>query len=349
MDRSRFALQVVALQPTGPLRARYEQLGVPVTYVPIPNLFSPRTVLEGFRLARWLRREAIDVFHSHDVYCNIFGAPWARVAGVPAVVESRRWWGSVPRKGLLTINRLTYRCAHCVTANSPSIARLLVEVDRVSSNRVRVVPNFVDDGAFEPMSEANRRAFLTELGVPSDARVVGVVARLAAVKDHATLLQAVALLRPRWPKLWVVLVGDGETRDSLQADAARLGIHDRVIFAGHQPHNPNLHSLFEISVLCSVDEAFPNSVIEAMAAARPVVATAVGAVPDAVVPGVTGLLVPRAAPRELALALEEILESPDLGLAMGAAGQARAREHYSERPAVASLEALYEELVSANA
>jgi glycosyltransferase involved in cell wall biosynthesis len=349
LDRSRFAVQVVALQAAGPLRARYEEAGIPVRHTPIPNLFSARTVREGIRLAGWLRREAIDVFHSHDVYGNIFGAPWARVAGVPAVVESRRWWGSVPRKGLLTINRFTYRCAHCVTANSPSIARLLVDTDGISPERVRVIPNFVDESAFEPMPEADRRGFLTAFGVPSDGLVVGVVARLAEVKDHATLLQAVALLRPRWPKLWVLLVGDGESRLSLQAEVERLGLQDRTVFAGHQPHSPNLHSLFDVSVLCSVDEAFPNSVIEAMAAGRPVVATAVGGVPDAVVPGVTGLLVRPAAAEELASALDDVLASPDLGREMGAAGQARAREHHSEGTVVASLEALYEELTGPDA
>jgi len=349
LDRARFAVQVISLQSEGPLRARYEAAGIPIRPMPISSLFSLQTIRQGIRLAGWLRREAIQVFHSQDVYSNIFGAPWARMAGVPAAVQSRRWWGSVPRVGLLKCNRFAYRLAHCITANSPSVARLLVDADGVSPSRIHIIPNFLDESAFEPMAETRRHQLLASFGIPTDAAVVGVVARLTAVKDHETLLRAVGLLRPRWPKLKVLLVGEGECRTSLEAEARRLGIQDAVIFAGHQPHVPNLHSLFDVSVLCSLDEAFPNSVIEAMAAARPVVATAVGGIPDAVESGVTGLLVRPAIPEDLADAIHELLAGRELAQRMGMTGQARARERYGERTVIASLEALYIELVSAHA
>ena len=349
LNPSRFAVQVIALQPSGPLRARYEEAGIPVWPMPISALFSFQTITQGLRLARWLKRERIQVFHSHDIYSNIFGATWARLVGVPVVIQSRRWWGSVPRMGLLALNRYTYRLAHCVTTNSPSVARLLEFEDGVPRGRIRVIPNFVDDSAFEPMAEAKRRDFLTAFGIPPDAAVVGIIARLAAVKDHLTLLRAVGLLRPRWPRLRVLLVGDGECRGSLEAEANLLGIQDIVVFAGHQPHVPNLHSLFDVSVLCSVDEAFPNSVVEAMAAGRPVVATAVGGIPDAVESGITGLLVRPGAPEELAHALDELLRNPELAGRLGRTGREWAREHYAEQTVIAALEALYVESVSDHA
>jgi glycosyltransferase involved in cell wall biosynthesis len=160
------------------------------------------------------------------------------------------------------------------------------------------------------------------------------------------LLKAASLLRERWPDVWYLLVGDGESRADLIAEACDLGLGDRVVFAGQQPHEPNLHHLFDVSVLCSRNEAFPNTVIEAMAAGTPVVATAVGGVPDAVEDGVTGRLVRASDPDQLAGVLEELLADPGVCQSLGAAGQACARDRYVPSRALSELEALYERLIA---
>jgi glycosyltransferase involved in cell wall biosynthesis len=167
------------------------------------------------------------------------------------------------------------------------------------------------------------------------------------VKDHATLLQAAARLAPRWPELRVVLVGDGECRHALESVARTLGLERRVHFAGRLPNEPNLHHLFDVSVLCSVSEGFPNSIVEAMAAARPVVATNVGGVADAVTDGETGLLVPPSNPERLAATIDELLLDPARRRALGAAARERARSRYRAAAVVASLEALYDRLLGA--
>ena len=346
LDKARFDLRVVTLQKDGPLLARYERAGIPVRHLPIPGLHSPGTVRQGIRLARWLRKERIEVFHSHDVYCNIFGAPFAWCAGIRAIIESRRWWDSLPRPGLRFANRLACRFASCVVANSPSVARLVEVADGIPRSRIQVIPNFVEERAFESMETAKRAELLKKFGIPPDAIIVGVIARLAPVKDHATLLEAGSILCERWPDVYYLLVGDGESRQDLMAKAGNLGLGHRVVFAGQQPHEPNLHHVFDISVLCSRDEAFPNTVIEAMAAGTPVVATAVGGVPDAIEDGVTGRLVPVSDPGHLATVLEELLARRDQREALGAAGRARARERYTPNQALSELEALYQRLVA---
>src|SRR6185503_4941838 len=173
---------------------------------------------------------------------------WSRLAGVPVVIASRRWWDEVPRRALRTVNGWAYRCADSVIANSATVADLLVQHDGVPARRVTVIPNFVDERAFTPPSSEARQAFFAELGVPADAIVVGCIAGLRPVKDHASLLHAAAGLVRRWPPLRLVLVGDGEARDPLRALAARLGIADRVHFAGTRPNDPNLHHLFDVSI-----------------------------------------------------------------------------------------------------
>jgi glycosyltransferase involved in cell wall biosynthesis len=241
-------------------------------------------------------------------------------------------------------NRAAYRLAHRVVGNSPSVSRLVETEGRVPPARVVTIPNFLDARAFEPISPQERCRLLAELEVPTGAFVVGIVARLSAVKDHAMLLRAVAAIRPSHPDIHCVVVGDGPERERLAALADTLGIREGVHFAGQRPQFPNLHHLFDVSVLCSTSEAFPNSVLEAMAAARPVVATAVGGTPDAVRDGLTGILVPPGDSDRLAAALRLLYADGDRRAAFGTAGRDGARSGYGEEAVIAQVETLYRQL-----
>ena len=141
-----------------------------------------------------------------------------------------------------------------------------------------------------------------------------------------------------------MLVGDGSERVALESLAGELGIGEAVTFAGTRPHRPNPHHLFDLSVLSSISEGFPNSVVEAMAAARPIVATRVGGTPDAIADGVTGVLVPPRDPAALAAGISRMLERPEEAAQMGAAAREAARTSYSQAAVMARLLSLYEEL-----
>jgi glycosyltransferase involved in cell wall biosynthesis len=142
-----------------------------------------------------------------------------------------------------------------------------------------------------------------------------------------------------------VLVGEGAERDALGKLAQSLGLQERVVFAGRRPHTPSLHWLFDISVLSSRGEGFPNSIVEAMAAGRPIVATRVGGVPDAVTDGVSGLLVAPGSPEELAGALARILEDGALGARLAAAARDSARQRFAAGAVIPRLEAAYGSLI----
>jgi glycosyltransferase involved in cell wall biosynthesis len=261
------------------------------------------------------------------------------------VIASRRWWHSLPRRAHAIGNSIAFRLAHRVVANSPSVAASLRDSERLRADRIAIVPNFVDDAAFEPLSPAVRDAMRREIGVPARALVVGIVARLNVVKDHASLIRAASQLADGRPELHVVIVGEGELRAPLEALASELGVASRVHFTGLRPNEPNLHHLFDVSVLCSLSEGFPNTIVEAMAAGRPVVATAVGGNVDAIVPGETGLLVPPSQPQALAAAIDRLLAEPAERRRMGEAGRLRARAHYHRGQVIPGLESLYESLV----
>jgi glycosyltransferase involved in cell wall biosynthesis len=345
LDRRRFDLSVVCIRPDGPLLARYGAAGIPVFPLPMRSMIGAGAVRQAVRLVRHLRRQRAEVVHSHDAYTSVFATVCARLAGVPGIIASRRSWHSPHLQGrIMRANRAAYRLAHRVVGNSPSVSRLVETEGRVPAIRVVTIPNFLDPRSFEPIAPEERRRLLAELDVRAGAFVVGIVARLSAVKDHATLLRAVASLRAEHADVHCVLVGDGPERERLATLAATLGISNAIHFAGYRPQLPNLHHLFDVSVLCSTSEAFPNSVLEAMAAAKPVVATAVGGTPDAVSDGVTGLLVPPGDPEGLAAALRALYDDGTRRASLGEAGREAARAGYSEEAVIAQVETLYAKL-----
>jgi len=276
--------------------------------------------------------------HTHDVYANIWGVPTGRLAGA-RVLASRRWWKRTPRRGLLAANRLAYQFAHCVLANSPAVSDMLRRDESVPSHKIVTIPNFLEPAAFVRRSAPLVAAARHALGLPTDVLLVGVVARLAPVKDHATMLRAIALL-PADVRLQVAIVGDGPDRAALEQMATELGIRSRVHFLGELPSRPTAHELFDISVLCSLSEGFPNSVLEAMAVERPVIATRVGGVADTVTHEVSGILIAPGDAAALAAALTRVAADHALRARLGAAAR-DAATHYAEDRVVAQLTALY--------
>ena len=337
-------LQVALLGSDGPLHERYAALDVPVHPFPIDSLYGASAVRQGRAFAAFCRAGGVDVLHCHDAYSNVFGSIWGRAARVPGIIVSRRWWATHNNAKLRIANRLAYRLASRVLANSASVGASLVRDEGVAQRRVVVVPNFVEAEAFDPPSPGARAALRAAFGLPASGRVAGIVARLDPVKDHATLIRAFALLGARLPDLHLAIVGDGPCRGALEALAAELGPAGRIHFAGMRPNRPNPHHLFDVSALTSLSEGFPNSVVEAMAAARPVVATDVGGMRDALLDGITGRLVPAGDAAALADALARVLEDPAGSEAMGRAGRARAEALFSAEPVIAGLLSLYGEL-----
>ena len=346
LDRTRFEPIVLTLDEHGPLIEHYREASVPVVAFGMPNLYGVQALREAMRLALFLRRARIDIVHAHDLYANLFVTLPSRIARVPSLLLSRRWETFSKTKHRIA-NRFAYKFAKQVLANSPSVARSLTSSDRVGAHRITVVPNFVDEVMFDaPVHQ--RAPLLDELGIPQDARVVGIIARLDPIKEHETLLHAASRLMIRWPTLHIVIVGDGERRKPLEQLCAALGLRDRVHFAGFRPNVPNLNHAFDVAVLCSRSEGFPNAIVEAMAAGRPVVASAIPGNADAVIHGETGLLAPAGDAAAFAKAIDTLLGDCSLAQRMGDAGRRRAHLQFNAQHAVSLVEELYESLIESH-
>ncbi len=344
LDPAVFDVSFLCLQPDGPLRQRLDDAGIPVRGIPVPSVVGRTAFQRGREIRRFVRAERVDIVHAHDPYANILAVPWARLAGRAGVIASHRWWKQVHRRKIAIANRVAYRFAHRVLANSESVGELVVREEGVSRGRVVVIPNFVEEEAFQPLSPDRRASLRERMGVGAGDVVVGIVANLYPVKNHEMLLRAAARLTAEWPAVRFVLVGDGEERARLADMAQGAGILDRVSLPGRISHEPGLSGLFDVAVLTSREEGFPNFVVEAMAAGRPVVATAVGGVPDAVVPGETGYLV--AVDDDIALAdgLGRLLADPSLRERLGRAGAEVARKRYHVDVVMERLRSLYQGL-----
>lgn len=349
IDRSRFDLSIVTLNDEGALRDRVGRLGLPVKAFSFPRLNSFAALDQAARVVHWLRRTQPDVVHSHDRYTNLFVTPCARLAGVPLIITSRRWWTAMPHWIYGKGNNAAYRMSHRIIANSARVARLMSDREGIPAARIVTLPNFLDDEAFEALPNEARLLARRSFGIPDDAIVVTAVAVLRPEKDLVTLIEAMALLVKDHAELHLLLVGSGPCEAALKRAVAAHHVEHRVHFTGFLSSPPSPHQFGDISVLCSLHEGFPNSIIEAMAAGKPVVATDVGGIPDAVEDGRTGLLVPPRSSERLAAGISRLVASPALRKAFGDAGLAKARGAYRAAAVLARLEALYAESLSIKA
>ena len=342
LDPNRFELFVVHLAQGGPLLERYRKLGIRTIHLPISNLYSVKTLTQGIRLAKRFRSWDIDIVHTHDIYTNIFIVPWVRMLTTCSIIASRRWWFYAPRPALVILNRWVYRLAHHVLANSSGVAGLLAREENVSPAKIVEIPNFIHDQAFQTSDARIRAAQRRMWGLPDNVFAIGIVARLHPVKNHDLLLEAFALLSE---SCHLLIIGDGPSRAELIELGKKLGIESRMHFTGEIISTQNLHQFLDVSVLCSLSEGFPNSIIEAMAAGTPVVATPVGGVTDAISHGVTGMIVPLGDPASLADMLRMLEGDPQMRARLSNAGREFVRKKFYQPIVMEKLSSFYQSLV----
>lgn len=330
LDPARFTVHVACFQRQGAWLSRVLDRAASVVEFPIHGFARPATLAQLLAFARWCRREQIAVVQTCDLYANILGLPGAALAGVPVRIGSRRELNPDKTAGQIRLQRLAYRSATTVVANS-SAARAMLEREGVRTGSIAVIPNGVDLEAHpdRPRDGAD--------GAP----VVITVANLRPEKSHETLIEAVALLAPEFPSLQLQIVGDGPRRAALEALVRTRHLEDRVSFMGHREDVPALLQRADIFVLPSRSEAFPNGVIEAMAAGLPVVASAVGGLLDLIAHGHTGLLADPGSPDLLADALRRLLRDRALAGRLGRAAREHVTNTYSFERMVAAFEDLY--------
>ncbi|HKY32048.1 MAG TPA: glycosyltransferase, partial [Candidatus Polarisedimenticolia bacterium] len=342
LDRRRFALSAACLRREGPLLPEMQKAAVPVEEHRIRSLYHPRTVGDQVRLASSLRRRRVHIVHTYGFYPNAFAVPAARLAATPVVIASIRDIGDIWTPLQRRLQKAACRLAHCIAVNAEAVKDRLVG-EGYDPRRIVVIGNGIDLERFRRRGAAP--GLRAELGLPSDAVLIGVVSRLIPGKGLSHFLKAAAALAPRWPAARFLLIGDGPARPQLQDEARALGLGGRVAFTGFRSDVAEVLSELALSVMPSLSEALSNGLLESMAAGVPVVATRVGGTPEVVREGTTGLLVPPADAGALARAVEALLSNPERATALGLEGRELVSRRFSMQRMVERTELLYASLL----
>ncbi len=338
-DRLDFRHTVVCLGARGELAPVVEAIGIGVHVERIRR----RYLLPGLlRLARWMRRERVDVVHAHMFDAALYGRIASLIAGVPVTVLTEHgpelWKGPVHIALDRWLNSMNAR--HIAVAHEG--LELRVRRERVRPDRITVIPNGVDIPAASHAVHRARRA-REEFGLAPDAPVIGSVGRFVPAKGYHHLLAAFLLARKDVPDLRWLAIGDGDLRASIAAQAKEAGLENAVVWAGMRSDVEAILPSLNLWVMSSVEEGLPVALLEAMAAGCAIVATRVGGIPDAVKDGREATLVPAADPSALAEAIVDLLRNPEKARRLGDAARRRAEAEYSIQSVARRIEAIYRE------
>lgn len=341
LDPRRFDVAVCAFKSSGVIAQELRNRGIRVITLNGYGLWDVRVVL---RLLRVVGQEGPDIIHAFLFLANIASRVIGRLLRVPVLISSYRGievWQSWP---LRLLDRITVRWVDISTCCSEAIrCHVMSQHGATEQERYTTIHNGIDVRHFSNSIPLGR----AEMGLQEKVAVIGTVCRLEEpVKGVTVLLRAVAQLTCRLadPGVQLLVVGNGPALRKLQGLSEQLGISEQVFFTGMRRDIERLLPLMDIFILPSFFEGFGIAIVEAMAAGRPVVATAVGGVPEIVINGETGLLVEAGDVNGLAKAIETLLDDPDLRRYLGLRGQERARERFSLELAVRRHEELYEAL-----
>jgi glycosyltransferase involved in cell wall biosynthesis len=303
---------------------------------------------DAIRLARLFRSSPVDLMHIQLVGAEQ-AALAARLAGIPKVLGTFQIDSSQSRPRDLLLEMVSNHCLDRGIAVSESTRADWIKRTFLKPARVCTIPNGVDPVRVQRRTDS--RTARIRLGFPSkvDVLLIGNVGRLVPQKGHTYLLQAIALLAPIYPDLYLVIAGDGPLRQELVEEAAALRIADRTRFLGHHADVQGVLDALDIFALPSLWEALPFALLEAMAAGLPAVGTTVAGVPEAITDGETGLLVPPADHRQFASALKTLIAAPDLRAKFGTAARQKVINQYDVNRQTPQIFQIYSEMLdSAN-
>jgi len=312
--------------------------------VPVVALPIGRKSIRGLRaLIDWLRENPCDIVNTHSSTDAWLAALAMFTLGRPAaIVRTRHISAPVPKN---PATRWVYQQgAQRIVTTGEALKRQLVQVNGFDAERIESIPTGVDAERFAPGDRAAARA---QLGLPADAKLVGIVATLRSWKGHRTLIEALTRMPP---EVELVIVGEGPMRDVLEAQVAALGLGARVRFAGNQADVvPWLQALDIFALPSYANEGVPQALMQAMLVGLPCVTTTVGSIAELATHEATALVVPAQDPAALAKAIERLLGDPEFAQALARAARTHCAAHFSYATMLDGMESVYAALVDERA
>lgn len=356
LDPDRYEQQLAAGREgpgEGSMRHFVEAQGIRLTMVPEmvgTTRLGPGDVAAVARIRRLIRDFQPDIVETHTTKAGIVGRLAARLEGSPIVLHTyhghvlEAYYGLVKTSIARATERALARVTDRLIAVSAHVKRDLVRLEVASPDQICIVEPGLDLAPLFPCRE-ERGELRRELGIGNSVPLVGIVGRLTAVKNHPLFLDAASGVLAVRPDVHFLVVGDGETGPALRGLVRKRGLIDRVTFTGWRYDLPRIYADLDVLVSCSKNEGLPFTIIEAMAAGCPVVATGVGGVPDLVTNEVTGLLVPPAHADPLVAAIVRVLGDAGLARELARSAAADVEARFSIPRLGSAMDALYSELL----
>lgn len=292
------------------------------------------------QIEEYIQEDGIDLLHTHGYKADLYGYVAARRSHKPIVATCHNWVGGTAALGIYNhLDRMALRRFNALAAVSAAVAQRLLE-SGVPAERIKTIANGIDVERFEQAQQLQTLAF------DEGDKVVGMVARLDLQKGFEYLLKAVRELRSGFPTLKVVIVGEGPDRRTIEDMIQQYGLQSNVTLAGQQSDMPGVYASMDVFVLPSLNEGLPMTILEAMAASKPVVATKVGAVSGVIKNGENGLLVNPGQVDGLRDAIARLLSDPVLCRGMGTAGHQWVSQNYTSEAMALRYRQMYDEVLA---
>ena len=342
-----FTVYVASLSPEGPLRSSIADLSVgPIPSFPLNSFYDANAIRQLRLCVQWLKSSDIKIIHTHDFYTNVFGMAAASLARLPVRIASMRETAEMRTPAQKKVQRASYTLAHQIIANSKAVQETLLR-DGLPKDKVSLIYNGLD--VTRVSTRISRSDALSLFGLPPDRprQFVTIVANMRhEVKDYPMFLRSARKVVEAVPDAAFLLAGEGELADGLRRLASELGISDNTFFLGRCENIADLLNISDVCVLSSKAEGFSNSILEYMAAGRPVVATNVGGAPEVIVDGETGYLVPAGDDAIMASRIVSLLRDPERAKQFGAAGKRLVETQFSCEAQLTKTEELYNRLLA---
>jgi glycosyltransferase involved in cell wall biosynthesis len=346
---------IVCLSGLGPLQDKFAEVSASITDLKYPRLRHngrfvwknlPSTVTSVMKLVRILKKLRPDILHTLIPVCNVMGSIAGKLAGVPVIVCSRLSLGNYRDSNVIfaKLENFTDRFFTLFHCKSEGIKDDVMRREPVDPDLLRVIYNGTKLENYSPAFD--KEPLRESLGLRQNEPLVGMVANLRPYKGHHDVVSAMPLVLRNHPRTQFLFVGrDDGVKQELQGLAVSLGVAEHLHFTGERHDVPKLLQLMTLLVSASHEEGFSNTIIEAMAAGLPVVATRVGGNIEQVADGITGYLVEPHSPKEIAEAVNELLDDPALAQKMGRHGNLRVARNFSHKAVTEQIKEFYRDAI----
>jgi len=338
LNKERYSITIASLESVGQVPPELiHSISCQLETFPVKRIYGLSGILEGFRFIRFLRKSRTNILMTYHFGSDIWGTCMAKIAGVPVIISNRRDMGFWRTRRHIFMYRIVNRWVKKIIVNAEAIKKLIQSEEFLSDKKVSVIYNGIDC-----LSEIKSNLDIRkELGLTQDDFIFMHVANLRSVKGHSYLLKSFSKAINECSRVKLLLIGEGELREELQGLVKELGIDKNIFFLGKRENIRSLITQADVCLLPSLSEGMSNSILEYMAAGKPVIATNVGGNPELVQDGQTGILVEKENVKQLRDALLCLAKDSVQRKYMGKNGLEKVQREFSMKRMVASYDELF--------